>query len=227
MTTRLPNPFESHDLSGWPSATPGVRFPPSFGLERDGDVNLLFIAPVSAPMLRAALGLPDGDAAALLDHRGRAHAHVWGAPLPDGDLEFVHLGVAGTRPPPDLPSPLVSGPASLPAGCAAALSVQDGCHGVVLSRDPARISRCLRRFLDAYVEAAAGTSPRVPDVPGAALEGLLTTAPEGATCSPSLDMRPRFWVLDLAWRDAEGEELFVDRWVSEGADGRWRAGWRW
>jgi hypothetical protein len=227
MTTRLPNPFERHDLSGWRSPTPGVRFPPSFSIERDGDVHLLFVAPVSAPMLRAALDLPAEDAAALLDHRGVAHARPWGAPLPDTDLELVHLGAPGTVPPEDLPSPLVSDPASLPRGCAAALSVQDGCHGVVLSRDPDRISRCLRRFLDAYVEAAAGTCARVPAVPGPALDGLLATAPEGATCRPALDVRPRFWVMDLDWRDADGAALGTDRWVSEGPHGRWRAGWRW
>ena len=227
MTTRLPNPFEAHDLAGWRSATPGVRFPPSFSVERDGEVHLLFVSPVSAPMLHAALDLPAGDAAALLDDRGAAHRRTWGAPLPDADLELVHLGAPGTVPPTDLPSPLLAEPSALPPGCEAALSVQDGCHGVVLSRDPERIARCLRRFLDAYVEAAAGTCARVPALPGAALTGLLAAAPAGATCRPALDVRPRFWVMELDWHDADGGNLGTERWVSEGPHGRWRAGWNW
>lgn len=227
MTTRLPNPFEHHDLAGWRSAAPGVRFPPSFSVEQAGDVHMLFVSPVSAPMLHAALDLPAGDPAALLDERGGAQARPWGDAVPDADIELVHLGPGPGLAAGDLPSPLIADPAALPAGCLAALSVQDGCHGVVLSRDPDRLTRCLRRFLDAYVEAAAGTCSDVPALPTSALSGLLDGAPEGASCRPALHVRPRFWVMDLDWHGADGAALGTERWVSEGARGRWRAGWDW
>jgi hypothetical protein len=226
MTTRLPNPFDHHDLVGWAPAQPGVRFPPSFRVERADDVHLLCASPVSAPQLHRALGLGAAEPAVQLDERGDAHACAWGETLADEDVELVHLGDPDAAVH-DLPVPLLAAPESLPPGSRAALSVQDGCHGAVLSRDPDLLARCLGRFLDAYVEAASGDCGAVPGLAEGTLQGLLARAPEGATCRPSLEMHPRYWVLVLSWQSEDGEALHTERWIAEGPGGRWRAGWRW
>ncbi len=234
MTARSPrlNPFLRHALAGWAPEHPQVRFPATFSVTEEGPNRALYLSPVGLEVLHAALDLPAADAALVRGDAGAAEI-AWGElPHGDDDIEVVHLGAS---PAPeasgvDVPEPLLADPSAAVAtgrGGRVALSLSDGCHGVVLSPDPELLARCLAGFLTSYVEAVVGPEIGLPPLTRDLLAPLIAPRPAGETCTATLALRARYWRLDLDWVDPAGEATDTERWVCEGPGGRWRAGWSW
>jgi hypothetical protein len=237
MSTRRPaaNPFLEHALVApgddddgtEATGSPRVRFPPTFAVTQEGPNRMLYMAPVGLDLLQSALALPDTDQALVLD--GRAPRVVpWGDITELAtELDLVHLP-AGAQRAPAVPEPLLAAPArAVPPGSRIAVSLHDRCHGVLLSPEPALLDIALRRFIEAYLGAATGPEVALPTLPDSLVSDLITPDPDRVTCILRLDQRERYWVLEFAWTNVDGEPATVEQWVAEARHGRWRAGWSW
>lgn len=241
MSLRHPRPapsnaFLAHELIGWAPEHPHIRYPVTFGVYQAGPNLELDLTPSGLPALVEALGLPPGDVAVVLeDERGAREPRlgVW-ADLPSlgTELEAVHLPASVPRALAarlDLPSPLLASPeGAVPTelGSSVAISLHDGCHGSVITPDPALLARCLRSFLEEYIVAAIDGDVDLPALPDDVLAPLLEPLPVGAWYGLHFEARRRYWTLEARLHDPEGADL-VHRWVCSGEGGRWRVGWSW
>jgi len=148
-----------------------------------------------------------------------------------GEVELVHLprGVDADSVADQLPCPLLGRPdRAVPTelGSRVAISLQDGCHGAVLTPDPSLIRHCLRAFIGDLQVAVLGRDAEVPDLLDSLLDPLLDPLPMDAWWNLHLQTGRRYWTMEFILNDGEGVAQ-TTRWVSEGEGGHWRAGWSW
>lgn len=201
-------------------------------VHEEGENLALYLTPVSLPRLSRAVGAAPDDLALILpDGADAPRTCRWDALYElELELDLVHLPArtpAHALEGLELPVPLLAAPEeALPAelGSRLALSVQDGCHGVVISRDQELLARCLGTVLDDYLSAVAGEQAAGAPLEGDLLQDLLEPQPPGACLELSFQRRSRYWLLEATGLgDGAGSS---GRWVCERGGGRWRA-WRW
>lgn len=203
-------------------------------VSEEGDNLALYLTPVSLGTLARSVRLGPDELALVLEDVARgeeARLCRW-QDLEALDLEadLVHLP-AGTRGDDlaldALPAPLLACvEQALPTelGSRVALSVQDGCHGVVIAREPSLLAECLSAHLDDYLSAVLGQDAPPGTFDPLLLSELLEPRPPGACYELKLTERRRYWILDAEQRGGgSGPDL---RWVCEAGGGRWRA-WSW
>lgn len=110
-----------------------------------------------------------------------------------------------------------------------AVSIQDGAHGVIFTREPGVLVEAARAFLEAQIAAATG-GQAPPPIADEALLPLLEPLPDEQWREAQLLRKRRYWILALFTVCVDGTRRFrpVDqiRWV--GGPGRaWRDGWSW
>ena len=227
------NAFLAHELRGWAPEHPNIRYPVTFGVYRYGANLELDLTPSGLPTLLEALALPDSDVALVLDEEDGPRLGTWGELQHHGaDVEVVHLPAGVPRAAAaslDLPAPLLASPeGAVPAqlGSAVAISLHDGCHGSIITPDPAVLARCLRGFLEEYIVSAIDGDADVPHFPEDAITALLEPLDVGAWYGLHFESRQRYWTLEARLHDAEREDT-THRWICEGQGGRWRSGWSW
>lgn len=211
---------------------PLVRYPVSCAVYAEGENRALYLTPAELGPLASSLALPGEDLALLLDASpglSAPRALAWSALLDiEGEADLVHLPARTSLEEPalgQLPVPLLACAAEavpVELGSRVAISVADGCHGAVITRDEAVLRRCLTGFLTGYLRAILGPGPALPPIGDELLRPLLAPQPPD-TCY-LLEFRPRrrYWTLDA--RSPSGAARH--RWVCEAESGRWRA-WTW
>ena len=228
------NPFSTQRLAGADCGP--TRYPASFALHDEGGLYGLYLSPATLGWLGEVLQIPDGDRALVVEGRlgrGPGTTLPWTAlDLLHCDVDIVHLP-ADSAPEAavlDLPVPLLARPdEAVPeqVGSRVAISLHDGCHAVVLTREDELVSLCVRAFFDAYVASATGRDRvEVPDLSDELLSSLLDPVPDDEWRTLHLDMHQRFWTLDIH-SSSETAPSECIRWVAEGPGGRWRSGWAW
>jgi hypothetical protein len=212
-----------------------ARFPATFSVHDEDGVFGLYISPVDLGWLASALALPPGDRAVLVDGHGKGRS---GTTVPwsslahlTGEVELVHLPAdrAAEAPSLDLPIPLLADPGrvlSERVGSRVAVSLQDNCHAVVLTREPELLSRCVGAFIAGFIESNRPDNEVAPTFDPALVAPFVDPIPDDSWLELDLDTSRRFWTLSIT---EHGEDQYerATRWVSEGPNGRWRAGWSW
>jgi hypothetical protein len=232
MTLRQPrpaqeNPFLAFSLDGWERDDGPIRYPVSFSVHAEGGNLGLYLSPVDLVALQAALDLPAADNALVL--RGERR---WTVPwemvgVLGQDVDVVHVSAGIDADDLDLPEPLLSNPAqAVPDGSVVALSLHDGCHAAIYSRDRDVLGRVLQGFLGDYQATVVGRPVVIPDLTDELLHALLEPRPAGAFTRVRLRPARRYWVLELHHGLGDGGAV-DERWVCEGEGGRWRSGWAW
>ncbi len=234
-------------LVEWNAAEKKVRFPVTFAVERESPrLWSLRLVPTGVAQLATALTLPAADRLLLLS--GGGIGAVYAPRIRDGipvvpatllprlqaPVELVHVarGLAGSIRPADLPTCVLSDPeAAVPEawGSRFALSIQDGCHGVLYSPEVGLLRSCLRGWLLSYQRGLLGREAHLPSLPDRLLDPLLEPLPPDTYIEASFQPSSRYWVLDLRLLEAGSEDPLDEsmRWVCEGEGGSWRAGWSW
>ncbi len=238
------NPFLGQVLVGSGREADPVRFPVTFAVERESErIWSLRMVPVGPGQVAPALDLGRDDRALVLSGGGleaiRARTRWKGLPiLPAAaalrlqpPVEWIHLPT-GVQPRGEPPTSLLAHPeAALPEawGSRVALSVQDACHGELLSADPAVLRSALRAFLQCYQVSRIGRDADLPPIPDGLLNPLLEPLAPAAYHEAVFLPGERFWCLEFRVREAGAapDPSAIVRWVSEGEGGTWRAGWSW
>ncbi|MBN1335402.1 MAG: hypothetical protein JXB39_05530 [Deltaproteobacteria bacterium] len=238
------NPFLGQVLVGSGHEADPIRFPVTFAVDRESErIWALRLVPLGPAQVVPALGLAEADRVLVLSGGGleaiRARSRWKGLPVaPSGaasrlqpPVEWIHLP-AGVRPHGETPPSLLANPeASLPAtwGSRVALSVQDACHGVILTPDVHLVRSALRAFLQCYQVSLIGRDANLPPIPDRLLDPLLEPLAAAAYHEAVFLPGERFWSLEFRVREAGAARAPLDtfRWVSEGEGGTWRAGWSW
>ncbi len=234
-------------LVDWRASEQRVRFPVVFAVERESTrIWSLRTVPVFVTQLAVALSMPASDRLLLLSGGGIAAVYArrtrLGMPLVPATLlprlqapvELIHVrrGCASRIKARDLPTSVLSDPdRAVPVawGSRFALSIQDGCHGVIYSPERDLLRRCLRSYLVHYQQSVLARDAVLPPLPDRLLEPLLDPLPPGTYVEVTFEPGSRFWTMDLSLLEA-GSERPLDqscRWVCEGEGGSWRAGWSW
>jgi hypothetical protein len=234
-------------LFDWREGERRARFPVTFAVERESRrVWSLRVVPAGPAQLAGGLGLVAGDRLLLLSGGGPMAVYAprlaRGVPMVPGTLlprlqapvELIHVprGRGGRVALGEIPTSLLADPeAAVPEawGSRFAISIQDGCHGVVYAAELALLRTCLRSFLQAYQRAVVGADLALPPMPDALLEPLLEPRAPDHYVEVSFEPGPRYWTMEHCVLAAGSERPVQDptRWVSEGAGGTWRAGWSW
>jgi hypothetical protein len=247
--TRLPSkdPFLDQVLVGWAPWDRRLRFPVTFSVEKETDrVMALRASPMGLSSLLGALPRRQKDCYAVLSGGGESLSGC--LRLPDGQalcsgkdvhrlsapLEIVHLGQLdlGVARNLRLPETVLLHPDRvLPPGSTSgfALSIQDGCHGLLLCTEKKILRNCLRVFLEACQRSVLGGEGRIPPISDALLEPLLVSTPPGVFRELRFLRGQHFWRMEFQ-RVVAGYGGPLDetlQWVCEGSEGRWRAGWHW
>jgi hypothetical protein len=204
----------------------------TFAVHREGPNLGLLLAPVGLSFLKDALELPPDDRALVLDPsvNGRHFAVPWSAIdqfRPDVDL--VHLPAGADVGDIELPVPLLARPdeaVPVDRGSLAAVSLHDGCHGAVLAREPEVVERCLAAFVEEYIVAVLSRDAKLPSLSEEVLATVLEPLPDGCWYDLAFHAGRRIWTLEATLQDDDGPAPPI-RWVCEGEQGRWRAGWSW
>jgi hypothetical protein len=248
-------PLEAHSaqipicklLVGWNESEQKLRFPVTFAVERETErIWSLRIVPAGIAQLASALAVPAADRLLLLSGGGVGAVYAPrvgdGAPLVPATLlprlrapvELIHVarGRAGSIQPDAVPTTLLGDPeAALPEawGSRFAVSIQDGCHGVIYAHDRSLLRACLRSYLGAYQRAVLGAEQPLPAMPDALLDPLLEPMSPDAYVEASFVPGERFWTMELRMLTAGSETPLAEstRWVCEAVDGSWRDGWAW
>lgn len=226
--------FSRHALHRWHGGQQGARFPVTCAVYEEGQNLALYVTPVHLGALARSVELAPDDLALVLEGApgvAPGSVHRWGE-LSSLDLEadLVHLphGTATDAQLLDeLPIPLLSSVEhALPVelGSRVAISVADGCHGVVIAREPALLGRCLSTLLDDYLAAVLGPEAPAGTFDSEVLEELLAPQAPGACFELTFTQRRRYWLLDARPQGSESEPGL--RWVCERGGGRWRS-WSW
>jgi hypothetical protein len=234
-------------LVGWDSNERKVRFPVIFAVERETPrVWSLRLVPAGIAQLAPALVMPPGDRLLLLSGGGIGAVY---APRTDGGvpvvpatllprlrapLEIIHVprGRSGDINARSVPASLLDDPEqALPEawGSRFALSIQDGCHGVFYTQERTLLRACLRSYLRSYQRSMLGPGVPLPPIDDLLLDPLLEPHSPDTYVEASFEPGDRFWTLDFNVLEA-GSEIPLDastRWVCEGREGSWRAGWSW
>jgi hypothetical protein len=202
----------------------------TFAVYREGPMLGLYLAPIDLVSLHRALDLPDDDQAAILDPIEAPRICAWTelAEL-EGEAEVVHMPKDHAVDLVRLPYPLLASPSrAVPQGSQAAISLQDGCHGVVLSPHGEVLARCLMGFVRTHLEQQLGDvkAEELPTLPAHLLAPFVEPIPPGAWYGMHLDLHKRYWLMEFELHD-EDDVHPAGRWVAEGAGGRWRGGWSW
>ncbi len=234
-------------LVGWNASEQKVRFPVTFAVEREtSSVWSLRMVPAGIAQLAPALTLNAADRLVLLSGGGVGAVYAprvrRGVPVVPSTLlprlvapvELIHVarGRAGSIRAEDIPTCLLSDPeAALPEswGSRFALSIQDGCHGIIYSRERALLRSCLRAYLRSYQRSVLGEHGQLPPLPDALLDPLLEPHSPDTYVEVLFQPSDRYWTLELRLLQA-GSEVPLDeslRWVCEGEGGTWRSGWSW
>jgi hypothetical protein len=222
--------------------------PVSFAVHcESADVKSLYLCPVRLEAVADSLPLRDSDEVIVLSGGGPAVSE-WGRAIEGGFWIYpVHrLGdlvspveiadfAPGTDPTvlaakafePILARPELALPHEI--GTRFAWTVDETGHGVLLSRDDAVITGVLRAFLEALQVARVGQDAELPELDAGLLAPLTEPVDDAAYHDVQFRTRRRHWLLEFrtAWAglwETDGDTL---RWVSEGEQGRWRAGWSW
>ncbi|MFH1466718.1 MAG: hypothetical protein ABIO70_20195 [Pseudomonadota bacterium] len=234
-------------LFDWREGEHKARFPVTFAVERESArVWSMRFVPVGPAQLAPSLRIAAGDRLLLLSGGGPTAVYAprlrRGVPLVPATLlprlrapvELVHVprGFASRIAFDEIPTSLLADPeAALPMGWASrfALSIQDGCHGVVYTTDPELLRSCLRSFLQAYQHGVLGADIALPPMPDRLLEPLMVPRAPDTYVEVSFDPGSRFWSMEHCVLEAGSENPVQEpvRWVCEGAGGSWRVGWSW
>jgi hypothetical protein len=115
------------------------------------------------------------------------------------------------------------------SGRALAFSLQDVDHGVLYSRDRNVVRSVLGTWLARTIERRVPIG-QAPPMPPSTLDSVLSPLPPQAWRQVGLDLRARFWSLDVSVLVGHGtghlEVVDELRWVG-GPNRAWRAGWTW
>jgi hypothetical protein len=234
-------------LVGWNADEQKVRFPVIFAVERETSrVWSLRMVPAGIAQLAPALSFSSSDRLMLLSGGGVGAVYAprirRGVPLVPATLlprlqapvEMIHVsrGCAGTIQPDEVPTSLLGDPeAALPQawGSRFALSIQDGCHGVLYTPDRQVLRDCLRAYLRSYQRSVLSELTPLPPLTDELLEPLLEPQSPDTYVEVQFEPGERFWTLELRLMQAGSEEPIDEaiRWVSEGEGGSWRCGWSW
>jgi len=234
-------------LVGWNAAEQKVRFPVTFAVERETDrVWSLRMVPAGIAQLASALSLGASDRLLLLSGGGVGAVYAPrvrpGVPVVPATLlprlqapvELIHVarGCAGSIRAQDIPTSLLSDPeAALPEawGSRFALSIQDGCHGVIYTHERSLLRACLRAYLRSYQSSVLSEHTQLPPLPDALLDPLLEPYSPDTYVEVLFQPSDRYWTLELRLLRAGSEEPLDEsiRWVCEGEGGAWRSGWSW
>jgi len=234
-------------LLDWSGTERRVRFPVTFAVERESPrVWSLRTVPVDVGQLAPALALPATDRLLLLSGGGvgavYAKRTAVGLPLVPATLlprlrapvELIHVGRGAPREldARSIPTTVLSDPeAALPPqwGSHFAMSIQDGCHGVVYAASRALLRKCLRAFLQSYQVSLLGRAADLPPISDELLDPLLEPMAPDSFVEVSFASSARFWTMDFHHLEAGSRYPAGDalRWVCEGERGSWRSGWSW
>jgi hypothetical protein len=241
------NPFLGHALLGWTPWNDRIRYPVTFSVEQETDrIRALRAAPIGMSQIAPALPTNPGEHVAILAGGGGITAEF--SRGPDGitiapatilsrllpPFEVIHLGSVKPEAlePGQLPDSVLLDPETvLKPGCRFlfALSIQDGCHGLMLSEDRALLRGCLAAFLMSYQVALLGRPADLPSLPDELMETLLEATPPDTFHEVRFHPREHYWSMEFLTQVAGsgGPEIEPIRWVAEGEHGRWREGWSW
>jgi hypothetical protein len=238
------NPFLGQVLVGSGHEADPVRFPVTFAVERESErIWALRMVPVGPGQVAPALGLQPEDRVLVLSGGGleaiSARTRWKGLPLLPAaavgrlkpPVEWIHLP-AGVRPHGEPPPSLLANPGtSLPEawGSRAALSVQDACHGELLTPHVSVMKSALRAFLQCYQVSLIGRDADLPPIPDRLLDPLMEPLAPAAYHEVVFLPGDHVWRLEFRVLEAgaPADPATAFRWVSEGEGGTWRAGWTW
>ncbi len=234
-------------LVGWDSTDKKVRFPVTFAVERETDrVWSMRMVPAGIAQLAPALSFSSPDRLLLLSGGGVGAVYAprvrRGVPVVPATLlprlqapvELIHVarGKAGSIRAADIPTTLLQDPeAAVPEawGSRFALSIQDGCHGVIYTPERGLLRSCLRAYLRSYQRSVLAEHAQLPPLPDALLDPLLEPYSPDTYVEVLFQPSDRYWTLELSLLQAGSEEPLDEsiRWVCEGEGGTWRSGWSW
>ncbi len=244
---RVPRTPLSKLLVGWDAGEQRVRFPVIFAVERETPrVWSLRMVPAGMAQLAPALSFCSSDRLMLLSGGGVGAVYAprirRGVPMVPATLlprlrapvEMIHVasGCAGGIQAADIPTSLLGDPESaLPEawGSRFALSIQDGCHGVLYTPDRQVLRDCLRAYLRSYQRSVLTELTPLPPLTDELLDPLLEPRSPDTYVEVQFEPGDRYWTLELRLLQAGSEEPIDEsiRWVSEGSGGSWRCGWSW
>jgi len=242
------NPFLGQVLLGWNAKNAVVRYPVSFAVHDERErVRSLYLSPVCLDQIGEALPLRERDHVVILSGGGSA-VQEWGTPLTEtyalypvtqlseleSPVEFADFSPAANKDEiaehifePILAYPEIALPEAI--GTRFALTLDDRCHGVLLTRDEDLISSVLSHFLKALQVSRLGRDADLPELDAHLLDSLIQPVEDEAYHEVRFEPRRRHWTLEFraAWAGLWEVGSDTVRWVSEGERGRWRTGWSW